>query len=102
MVCVPVVTSIQDPLYGELEECLYTLDISSEHKKTTELHRAARRGDLDTVRVLKEEKHQNPLQKDGKGDTALHAAAVGGSLEVYLGTNGINNGYNLSASDCLT
>ena len=76
-------------MYGELEEFVYTLDInqslseaSSEHNRTTELHRAARRGDLDTVRFLTEEKHQNPLQKDGMGDTALHAAAVGGSLEV--------------------
>ena len=69
-------------MYRELEEFEYTLHIhqspseaSSEHHRTTELHRAARRGDLDTVRFLTEEKHQNPLQKDEKGDTALHATA---------------------------
>ena len=73
---------------NELEEFDYTLHIhqsseaSSEHHSTTELHRAARRGDLDTVRFLTEEKHQNPLQKDEKGDTALHIAAEGGSLDV--------------------
>jgi len=62
-------------LYKELEEFDYTLHIhqspseaSSEHHRTTELHRAARRGDLDTVRFLTEEEHQNPLQKDEKGD----------------------------------
>ena len=57
-------------------------EASSEHHRTSELHHAARRGDLDTVRFLTEEKHQNPLQKDEKGDTALHAAAEGGSLDV--------------------
>ena len=67
----------------ELEEFEYTpphihqspSEASSEHHKTTKLHRAARRGDLDTVRFLTEEKHKNPLQKDEKGDTALHATA---------------------------
>ena len=80
---------MQDPLYRELEEYEYTLHIhqspsktSSEHHITTELHRAARRGDLDTVRFLTEEDQQNPLQKDEKGDTALHAAAEGGSLDM--------------------
>ena len=57
-------------------------EASSEHHRTSELHHAARRGDLDTVRFLTEEKHQNPLQKDEKGDTALHTAAEGGSLDV--------------------
>ena len=78
-------------MYRELEEFEYTPHIhqspsqaSSEHHKTTELHCAARRGDLDTVRFLTEEKHQDPLQKDEKGDTALHAAAEGGSLEVFM------------------
>ena len=41
-------------------------EASSEHHRTSELHHAARRGDLDTVRFLTEEKHQNPLQEDGK------------------------------------
>ena len=49
-------------------------EASSEHHRT-ELHRAARRGDLDTVRFLTEDEQQNPLQKDEKGDTALHATA---------------------------
>ena len=73
-------------MYGELEQFEYTLHInqspseaSSEHQ-STELHRAARRGDLDIVRSLTEEKHENPLQKDEKGDTALHMAAERGSF----------------------
>ena len=76
-------------MYKELEEFEYTLHIhqspseaSSEHRRTTELHRAARRRDLETVRLLIEEKHKNPLQEDERGDTALHPTAEGGSLDV--------------------
>jgi len=43
---------------------------------------AAKRGDLETVKFLTDKKHQKPLQKDEHGNTALCAAAQGGSLEV--------------------
>ena len=49
---------------------------------TPELHLAAKSGDLETVRLLTDKEHQNSLQKDKYGDTALHAVAWGGSLDV--------------------
>ena len=57
----------------ELEEFESTLEISSGQLiagNTPELHLAAMRGDLGTVRLLTDKEHQNPLQKDEKGDTA--------------------------------
>ena len=69
----------------EFEEFESTLEISSGQLITgnrPELHLAAMRGDLETVRLLTDKEHQNPLQKDENGDTALHAAAEGGSLDV--------------------
>ena len=47
-----------------------------------ELHLAAMRGDLERVKFLVDNEHQNPLQKNKYGNTALHAAAQGGSLDV--------------------
>ena len=66
------------------------LDIlSSGHRLTgsilelhLELHLAARRGEMGIVRFLMDNVHQNPLQKDKYGDTALHAAAQGESLDI--------------------
>ena len=69
----------------ELEEFESTLEISSGQLitgNTLGLHLAAMIGDLETVRLLTDKEHQNPLQKDKRGDTALHAAARGGSLDV--------------------
>ena len=72
------------------------LQISSGHQITgdrSELHLAARKGDLETVKFLTDKKHQNPLQKDEYGDTALHAAAKGGSLYVlkyFIGERSFN------------
>ena len=37
-----------------------------------ELHQASRRGDLDEVKRLVEEKKLNPLEKDDNSNTALH------------------------------
>ena len=78
-------TTIQDPLSRELDELdeESTLQLSRGHQITgskPELHLAARREDLQTVRLLVDDQHQNPLQKDKYGDTALHTAAQGGSL----------------------
>ena len=39
-------------------------------------------GDLETIMFLVDSEHQNPLQKNQYGNTALHAAAQGGSLDV--------------------
>ena len=47
-----------------------------------ELHQASRRGELDEVKRLTEEKKLNPLQKNNNNDTALHLAAVGGHLNI--------------------
>ena len=49
-----------------------------------ELHQASRRGELDKVKRLTEEKKLNPLQKDKNNNTALHLAALGGHLNVCL------------------
>ena len=51
-------------------------------ESTPELHLAARRGDMERVKFLMDSEHQNPLQKDKYGDTALHAAAWGASLDI--------------------
>ena len=62
-----------------------TLQSSSGHQLTEsipELHLAAKRGDLERVKFLTDNEHQNPLQKDKYEDTALHTAARGGSLDV--------------------
>ena len=37
---------------------------------------------MERVKFLTDKEHQNPLQKDEYGDTALHAAAQGGSLDI--------------------
>ena len=69
----------------ELDEFESTLEISSGQQitgNTPELHLAAKKGDLETVRLLTGEEHQNPLQKDKHGNTVLHATAQGGSLDV--------------------
>ena len=76
---------MQDRLSEELdeldEESECTLYVSSGHQITgskPELHLAAKRGDLERLKFLKD----NPLQKDEYGNTAVHAAAQGGSLDV--------------------
>ena len=72
----------------ELEEFENThniLIISSGQQITRiipELHLAAWTGDLETVKLLTDKEHQNPLQKDECGNTALHIAAWGGTLNV--------------------
>ena len=82
---------MQDHLSGEpdeLEEFENThniLIISSGQQITRiipELHLAAWTGDLETVKLLTDKEHQNPLQKDECGNTALHIAAWGGTLNV--------------------
>ena len=80
-------TTIQDPLSKELYELDEdrTLQLSSGHQltgSTPELHCAAWRGDLERVKFLMDNMHQNPLQKDTYGDAVLHAAAWGGSLHI--------------------
>ena len=60
------------------EEFEGSLQISSAQN----IHLAARRGDLEAVIFLMDKDPQNPLQKDKNGNTALHAAAQGGSLDV--------------------
>jgi ankyrin repeat protein len=47
-----------------------------------ELHLAAGRGELDSVKQLIENKELNPLQIDKNGFNALHYTAVGGHLPV--------------------
>ena len=59
-------SKIQDPLSKGLDELdeERTLQSSNGHQlteSTPELHRAARRGDLETVRLLMDKEHQNPL-----------------------------------------
>ena len=47
-----------------------------------ELHMAAYRGELDSVKQLIEDKEHNPLQVDKNRDNALHYTALGGHLPV--------------------
>ena len=72
--------SIQDILSNELDELDEEFEGSLQISSVQNIHLAARREDLETVMFLKEP--QNPLKKDKYGNTALHAAAQGGSLDV--------------------
>ena len=53
-----------------------------EGSKETPLHAAAKKGALDAVRWLLDNKTASPLDKAGNGNTAAHYAAVYGHLEV--------------------
>ena len=83
-------TTIQNPLSKELDEQIEEFQLSSGHQLTenapelqlADLHLAALRGDLETVRFVADNKPRNPLHKNEYGDTALHIAALGGSLNV--------------------
>ena len=69
-------------MFNELDELDEELEGSLQISSVQKIHLAARRGDLETVTFLVDREHQNPLQKDQYGNTALHAAAQGGSLDV--------------------
>ena len=49
--------------------------------KETPLHAAAKRGALDTLRWLLDDKTVSPLEKASNGNSAAHYAAVYGHLE---------------------
>ena len=72
--------------------------METSHSNENELHLVSRRGDLEEVKRLVEEKKLNPLEKVGKyGHNALHYAADGGHLGVmkYF----IERGYNPASED---
>ena len=78
---------------GDVDIGMGHVAMETSQSKINELHRASRRGDLEEVKRLVEEKKLNPLEKGGKyGLNALHFAAVGGHLGVmkYF----IERGYN--------
>lgn len=77
-------TALQDK-DDEVDQFEDTLKITSRKQITRNAFKlllAAWREDLETVKFLTDKKHQKPLQKDEHGNTALHAAAQGGSLDV--------------------
>ena len=78
---------------GDLDIGMGHIAMETSHSNDNELHLVSRRGDLEEVKRLVEEKKLNPLEKGGKnGANALHIAAVGGHLSVmkYF----IERGYN--------
>ena len=78
---------------GDVDIGIGHVAMETNHSNKNELHLASRRGDLEEVKRLVEEKKLNPLEKGGKyGRNALHFTAIGGHLGVmkYF----IERGYN--------
>ena len=48
-----------------------------------ELHHAAAVGDMEHVRLLMENKHCDPMQRDKNGFAAFHMAAIAGNVQVF-------------------